>query len=216
MASRCHLFGLISLLLCSWFAYGQASSASTADWVVTVNTKVVDKCLDYPDSKLKPLIRSSVHLEQALLEPTQEDRELAKKVPSAAAVEEEPIPPTLYENIYSSHFRAVGLRRFKQMIIKPGTTGTIKISSSNITLAQEQANAAAITTVRLYLDLYLNKMPLRSILVPREMFDMFVQEMQRYGFRTASIMPGQISNALIMLSIRSEPAGRQQYMSYGM
>ena len=180
MASRCHLFRSAIVFAFVSFVGLQAAFAASADWVVTVNTKVVDKCLDYPGSKLKPLIRSSVHFEQSLLEPTQDDREIAKKVPSSAAVEEVAIPPTLYENIYSSHFRTVGMRRFKQMIIKPGTTGIIKITNTNITSPQEQANAAASTTVRLYLDLYLNKMPLRSVSVPREMFDLFVQEMQRY------------------------------------
>lgn len=178
---------------------------------MTIDTKVIEKCLAYPNSKLSPLIRASVSFEQALLEPTAEDKALATK----GAEPEILIPPTLYENQYFSHFRTVGLRRFKQLVIKPGTTGTIKIIASNSSLRQEEASAAASATVRLYLDLYLNKMPLRSVIVSRDQFDLFIQELQRYGFRSFNIVPGQMTNALVMLSIRSEPGGKQQYMSYG-
>ncbi len=205
--------GLLAFLLCTIFLAGQSASAGTADWVINLNTSVVDKCLDYPDSKLKPLIRSSIHFEQALLTQTQGEKELEKKKgnddPDVA------ITPTLYENQYSSHLRTVGLRRFKELIIKPGTTGTIRIATSNSSLRQEEANAAASATVRLFLDLYLNKMPLRSIIVSRDVFDAYIQELQRYGFRNFATVPGRMSNAIIMLSVRSEPAGRQQYMSYG-
>lgn len=190
------------------FLIGQQTPASTADWVVTIETKTVDNCLKYPDSKLQPLIRTSVHFEQALLEPTKEDAELLKR----GAEQEKAIPPTLYETLYSSHSRTVGLRRFKQMIIKPGSTGTIKVTSNN--LNRDEAAAAANASIRLFLDLYLNKMPLRSIVVPREIFDIYVQEIQRFGFRPVTIVPGEMMSALIMLSVRSDTGGRQQYLSY--
>lgn len=205
------LLGLLAAFSCAFFVLAQPIAAGTADWVVTIETRVVDKCLAYPNSKLSPLIRASVNFEQALLEQAAEDKELARK----GAEPEVAVPPTLYENQYFSHFRAVGLRRFKQLIIKPGSTGTIKIISSNSAFRQEEANAAASATVRLYLDLYLNKMPLRSVIVSKDVFEMFVQELQRYGFRSFNIVPGQMTNAVVMLSIRSEPAGKQQYMSYG-
>lgn len=211
MVLRTLLLSLSTTLLCALFFYDQPTYAGTADWVINLSTKVVDNCLDYPDSKLKPLIRSSIYFEQGLLEPGPEDKELAKK----GAEQEVAIPSTLYENQYSSHFRTIGLRRFKQLMIKPGSTGTIKISTSNSAFKQEEANAAANATCRLFLDLYLNKMPLRSIVVSRDIFDQYIQELQRYGFRTFTVVPGKINSLIFMLSIRSEPAGRQQYMSYG-
>ncbi len=209
MVLRNLLLCLFTFLICSAFLIGQPTTAGTADWVVTVNTKVIDHCLDYPDSKLTPLIRSSVYFEQALLESTPEDKEMEKR----GAEQEVAIPATLYEYQYSSHHRTVGMRRFKQLVIKPGTLGTIKITTSGA-LPQEEANAAANATVRLFLDLYLNKMPLRSVSVSRDCFDLYVQELQRYGFRNTNVVPGQFTVSLAMLNIRSEPAGRQLYMSY--
>jgi hypothetical protein len=187
-------------------------NAGTADWTVTISTSVVDRCLDYPDSKLQPLIRSSVHFQQELLEPSKEEKEMEKRGAEADIA----IPQTLYENQYSSHFRTIGMHRFKQLMIKPGTPGMIKVTTSNSRLRQEEANAAANTTLRLILDLYLNKMSLRSVLVPRDVFDLYVQELQRYGFRTANVVPGQTLSAVLPLSVRSEPAGRSIYLAYGM
>ncbi|MBA3858634.1 MAG: hypothetical protein C0507_17140 [Cyanobacteria bacterium PR.3.49] len=188
------------------------SLGRSADWVVTIKTNVVEKALNYPNSKLHPLIRTAVSFEQGLLEQTTVDKELAKK----GGEPDIDIPQTLYEYHYSSHFRTVGMRRFKELIIKPGSTGVIRVSTSRSNLAQEEANAAASATVRLYLDLYMNKMPLRSIVVQGEIFDQFLQEMQRYGFRTFVVVPGQMVPALAVLNIRSEPSGRQQYLSYGL
>jgi hypothetical protein len=205
------LLSFLAALSCAFFAPALPIAAGTTDWVVTIETRVIERCLAYPNSKLSPLIRAAVSFEQALLESAPEDKELIRK----GAEPDILIPPTLYENQYFSHFRTIGLRRFKQLVIKPGTTGTIKIISSNSASRQEEANAAASATVRLYLDLYLNKMPLRSVIVSKGMFDAFIQELQRYGFKSFNIVPGQMTNALVMLSIRSEPAGKQQYMSYG-
>ena len=158
-----------SIILCAVlllaFAWSQvnAAYAGTADWTVTINTSVVDHCLDYPDSKLKPLIKAAIHFQQELLEPSKEDKEMQK----LGAEPDIAIPPTLYENHYSSHFRAVGLHRFKQLMLKPATPGKIRITITNSDLRQEEVNAAANATLRLILDLYLNKMFLRSVVVPR-------------------------------------------------
>lgn len=204
------LFAVLTLVFV--WSHPHAAYAGTADWTVTINTSVVSHCLEYPNSKLKPLIRSAIHFQQELLEPSKEDKEMLK----LGAEPDIAIPPTLYENHYSSHFRAVGLHRFKQLMLKPATPGKIRITVSNSPLKQEEVNAAANATLRLILDLYLNKMFLRSVVVPRDIFDMYVQELQRYGFRTAIIVPGQSISALVPLSIRSEPAGKSVYLAYGM
>jgi hypothetical protein len=209
---RLVLPSIFIFVFCLTFLMGDSAEATTADWVLSINTKVIERCLNYPNSKLSPLVRSSIYFEQNVLEPSDVDKELVKRgaEPDAA------IPETLYEYLYSSHFRTIGMRRFKQLVIKPGTTGTIKVTTSNSSFKQEEINAAANATIRMYLDLYLNKMPLRSIVVPRDGFDLFIQELQRHGFRTFTVVPGQFNQSVATLSIRSEPASRQQYMNYGM
>lgn len=212
MLPRTILTSALSALLIISSALYQPSQGRSADWIISIKTNVVEKALNYPNSKLHPLIRTAVSFEQGLLEQTPVDKELAKK----GGEPDVDIPQTLYEYHYSSHYRTIGLRRFKELIIKPGSTGIIRVSTSRSDLLQEEANAAANATVRLYLDLYMNKMPLRSIVVQGEIFDQYLQEMQRYGFRNFVIVPGQMVPALAVLNIRSEPSGRQQYMSYGL
>jgi hypothetical protein len=207
---RYRMLRILALVLSVFFVLGDPAKAGTADWVVQIMTKVVEPCLNYPNSKLSPLIRSSIYFEQNVLDPSDVDRELQKRgaEPDAA------IPETLYEHLYYSHSRALGLRRYKQLVLKPGTTGTIRITTSSSS-NQEEISAAVNATIRIYLDLYLNKMPLRSIVVPKDSFDLFIQGMQKHGFRNFTAVPGQFSPSLATLSIRSEPAGRQQYMNYG-
>jgi len=209
---RSSLPPLLTLLFCLIFLIGDSARAGTADWLVTINTKVIEQCLNYPESKLSPLVRASVHFEQGVLETSDVDKELAKH----GAEQDIAIPETLYEYLYSSHLRTVGMRRFKQLVIKPGTVGTIKVTTSNSSYKHEEVNAAVNATVRMYLDLYLNKMPLRSIVVPKDSFDLFIGEMQRHGFRNFTVVPGQFTQNVATLSIRTEPASRQQYMTYGM
>lgn len=209
MRSLSALFRLfLALVACNFHA--APGLARSADWTVTIKTKVVEKCLDYPDSKLQPLIKTSVNFEQSLLADNEQEKEILKRggEPDIA------IPPTLYEDIFSSHYRTIGLKRYKHLVVKPGTPGTIKIETAS-SLPTEEANAAASATVRIFLDLYLSNVALRSVQVPRDVFDSYVQELKKFGFRSEQVIPGRMINALAMISIRSEPAGKSAYLSYG-
>lgn len=189
----------------------QSGLAAANDWVVTIKTSTLAKCLDYPDSTLKPVIRASVYFEQGLGELSEEEKEIQKR----GALPDEEITFTKYEDIFYSHLHPLGLKRYLALRLKEGTPGVIKIVPSSSASRQEEANAAANATVRLFINLYLRKAALRSILVPRDLFDLYVSELQRYGFRIENVVPGQFNRALVMISVRSEPAGRQYYMGYG-
>lgn len=185
--------------------------ASVSDWLVTIKTEVLSNCLDFPESKLKPVVRARVYFEQGLGEISDEEREIQKR----GASPDEEITSTKYEDIFYSHMHVLGLKRYLPLRLKEGTAGTIRIIPSNSLSKQEEANAAANTTVRLFLNLYLNKAALRCVFVPRDIFDTYVTELQRYGFRYENIVPGRVKSALLVLSVRSEPPGRSYYMSYG-
>lgn len=189
----------------------KTSLAAASDWVVTIRTSTLDKCLDYPGSKLKPVIKASVYFEQGLSELSAEEKELQK----LGAIPDEEITSTKFEDIFFSHMHPLGLKRYLPLRLKEGTPGIIKIVPSNSLSRHEEANAAANTTVRLFLNLYLHKAALRSISVPRDLYDPYVSELQRYGFRFENIVPGTMNRALVMISVRSDPPGRSTYMGYG-
>ncbi len=205
-------YSISTFLVCAAFLLSiHGSLAASNDWVVTIKTSTLEKCLDYPDSNLKPVVRASVYFEQGLGELSEEEKEIQKR----GAPPDEEVTFTKYEDIFYSHLHPLGLKRYLALRIKEGTPGIIKIIPSNSASRQEEANAAANATVRLFLNLYLNKTALRSILVPRDLFDPYVSELQRYGFRIENVVPGQFNRALVMISVRSEPAGRHYYMGYG-
>lgn len=188
------------------------ATSGTSDWTISITTKEIAKCLDYPDSKLQPLVRATIKFEQGLAPRSEEEQELAK----AGYITEEEVALSLYEDIYYSRSTPVGLRRYNKLGIRPGTPGTIKITLSDSRLRQEEAHAAANATVRIFLDAYLKKSALRTIFVPRDNFDLFVEGLQRYGFRRVSMTPGEPVSALVVVSVRSEPRGRVEYLGYGM
>lgn len=185
--------------------------ATSGDWVVTIKTEAITNCLDFPESKLNPVIRARVFLEQGLTELSEEEREMQKR----GAIPDEEISSTKFEDIFYSHLHVLGLKRYLPLRLKEGTPGIIRIAPSDSVAKHEEANAAANATVRLFLNLYLHKAALRCVFVPRDIFDTYVAELQRYGFRYETIAPGKIKSALLILSVKSEPAGRAYYMSYG-
>lgn len=188
------------------------ANSGTSDWTISISTKHVEKCLDYPDSKLKPLIRARVQFEQGVPKLSPEENVLAE----AGYITEKQVPDTVYEDIFYSQTRALGLHRYNELGIRPGTPGVIKITSiGEGHLRDEEAFAAANATARVFLDAALKKSALRSIFVPRDNFDLFTQGLQRYGFRPVTASMEAPISVSFMVSVQSQPAGRKLYLGYG-
>ncbi len=209
MLSRCLTItaSLFVLLLCLTLP----ASSGASDWVISISTKHIRSAFDYPDARLQPLIRATVKFEQGLERQSEDERKLAE----AGYITEEAIPSTLYEDIYYSRSIPVGLRRFNTLAIRPGTPGTVKVLIGDSQFRQEEAHAAANAAVRIFLDAYLKKSALRMIVVTKDDFDLFVDGMQRYGFRRVQLSTQSLISAPIVVSVRSEPVGRAEYLSYG-
>lgn len=206
------VFVLVSFVQATLFQ--QPACGADNEWILTINTKTLDKCLDYPDSKLKPIIKSSVKFEQSAPE---KDPDF-KDAPDETDEQDQPItaiPQTAYEDLFYSKGQILGLKRYNQLRVRPGTPGFIRVAAGASINRMDEASAAANTVVRMFFDLYKQKAPLRYVLVSRDFFDTVVMELQRYGFRPASVVPGQPVMALVMMHLRSEPPGRTQDMSYG-
>jgi len=203
---------VLAFILCLLGMSSRPASSSAKDWIVSITTKEVKKCLDYHDSKLQPLIRARVNFEQGYEEGDDDEKALAKE----GYIDASEIPDTVYEDIFYSNAMPLGLKRYKDLGIRPGTPGTIKIHISETGARQDEANAAANATVRIFLDAYRKKSALKTIIVPKDNFDLFLQGMQRYNFRQLKISADQPVMALVVMSVRSDPAGRVTYLGYGM
>jgi hypothetical protein len=168
--------------------------AIAGDWTIDINTKLLDRVMRYPNSRLHPVIKASIYFKQ----PTRDEH----------------VEPTIYEDIYYSRGRVIGLRRHNPLHIRSGTIGVIHVSGSSSDLRNDEACAAANAIVKLYLDLYLRKAALRFVVVSREFFDMVLQGLERYGFRPAFATPEQGVYALVMVHVTSDPPGRTQDLMY--
>lgn len=184
---------IVTLVL--FVSLAPAAWSFPGEWTVVIDTKLLDRCLRYPGSRLAPIIKASINFKQ----PTRE----------------ETAQPTIYEDVYYSHCHVIGLRRHHALDIRPGTQGVIYVSGSSSNLRAEEACAAANALVRVFLDLYVKKAPLRFVIVSREFFDMLIAGLQRYGFRPAIVSADQPVIALVMLHIKSDPPGRTQDLLYG-
>ncbi len=171
----------------------------------------MDRTLDFPEAKLQPLIKATIKFEQGLEQQSEDERKLAE----AGYITEEAVPPSLYEDIYYSRSIPVGLRRFNSLAIRPGTPGSIRVLIGDSRFRQEEAHAAANASVRIFLDAFLKKSALRTIVVSKDNFDLFVEGLQRYGFRKVQISTESPLSALIVVSVRSESHSRVEYLAYG-
>ena len=200
------------LLLAALLIGAPPVNSGTSDWTISISTKHVEKCLDYPDSKLQPLIRARVQFEQGVQKLSPEENVLAE----AGYISEKQVPETVYEDIFYAQTRALGLHRYNELGIRPGTPGVIKITSiGEGHLRDQEAFAAANATARVILDAALKKSALRSIFVPRDNFDLYTQGLQRYGFRPVTVSMEAPIPVSFMVSVQSDPPGRKLYLGYG-
>ena len=121
----------------------------------------------------------------------------------------------MYEEIYYVHSQAIGLHRYKELGIRPGTPGQIKITIGAGAHRDEEANAAANATARIFLDAALKQSALKSIFIPRDDFDLYLNGLQRYGFRPLTTEPGSFTRASLVINVLSNPPGRMQVLGYG-
>jgi hypothetical protein len=200
------------LVLAALLIGAPPASSGSSDWTISISTKHIEKCLDYPDSKLQPLIRARVQFEQGVPKLSQEENVLAE----AGYISEKQVPETVYEDIFYAQTRALGLHRYNELGIRPGTPGVIKITSvGEGHLRDQEAFAAANATARVILDAALKKSALRSIFVPRDNFDLYTQGLQRYGFRPVTVSMEAPIPVSFMVSVQSDPPGRKLYLGYG-
>jgi hypothetical protein len=203
---------LLAVCICLVLLSAKPASSGSQDWVISITTQEMKKCLEYPESKLTPLVKATVKFEQGY-DPGDEDEQLLAKEGYIDAGE---VKSTVYEDIFYSHSAPIGLKRYSKLGIRPGTPGTIKIKIGETSARQEEAHAAANASVRIFMDAYMRKSALRTIIVPKIDFDLFIEGMQRYGFRPVQMSMDKPVSALVIVSVRSEPAGREQHLGYGM
>jgi hypothetical protein len=164
-----------------------AAMAGSNDWTVVVSAKRQDQFLNYPGSKLAPVIKTPVEYDQA-----------GQHV--------------YYEDLYYSQGQPIGLRQYHALDIQPGSAGVIRIK--NLGQVADEGSAAANAAIRTYLDLFLHRTLVLYISVSKDAFDNLLQGMERYGFRRFEIQPEKPVFAVTVLRVVSDPPGRSENLLY--
>ncbi|MFN8552703.1 MAG: hypothetical protein U0103_14625 [Candidatus Obscuribacterales bacterium] len=199
----CFLAVLLGLcLVCT----GSSALNVPLPWTVTIGTHQLKECLDFPNSKVQPFIKTSVYFEQPM--------EHVDSVDDGNDDSHESKAKTHYEDIYFGGLRLLGLRRASQLQVEPGAAGVVKIERFEAGVRTEEAAAASRTIARIYLDLYLRRASLKYVEVALEDFDLLISELNRYGFRPSYIVPERPVTAMFLLNVRSETGGKTETLVY--
>lgn len=166
---RSPLLVLLMLLLCTQACFGNSLDDQWKPWLVVVTPKRYPRYLDYPGSKVRPIVM----IEITFAQPDTDDL-------------------YSYEDLLYVREQAVGCRRWNHLDITPGTAGIVQVQK----VERDQFYAVTNALERVCLDLCLGKCMTKYIKVPLESFDGIVNELSRSGFHDPS-QGGHISFRLV-------------------
>lgn len=184
---KAKLSALCLMASCAALLASPAAKAGHNDWTVTVSAKRQDQFLNYLGSELAPVIKTPIEYDQA-----------GKHV--------------YYQDLYYSHCHPIGLRQYHALDIQPGTSGVIRVKK--LSSVSDEGCAAANAVVRTYLDLFLSRILVLYISVPKDAFDNLLQGMEQYGFRRFEIQPEKPVFAVTVVRLVSDPPGRDENLLY--
>jgi hypothetical protein len=165
------------------------------DFVITVKTKVLRGHLDYAGSTLSPVTQMSVTYWQT-----------GRLDPSLAS------EAVYYEEFWYHNCDAIGLQRYNAFKVNPNGQGIIRFIASPET--SRSACAMANAASRLFLDIEFNRCSLAMIFVPADTVSDVADAFAKLNFFPFSPQAGAGVNAMIGLSLSSEPLGEKRYFYY--
>jgi len=203
--TRMTLFVVLSLAVCfsQLFVSGNAVADDTdfpaierrfimgADWVLSLNTTVLDHMLDYPSSLIHPITQIRV---------TYFTRDQRTQTWSKGQK---------YEDLWFSSGRPIGSRRYAQLPFANGSYGVIYVVRNKD--CYNQTKALDDTILRLYLDLMRVSCVISSVVMPLEICDNAASDLGGFNFYHATIITAGRS---ILLHFQSSPIKFDQYFVY--
>ena len=165
------------------------------DFVITVQTQVLQNYMAYQGSTLNPITQLSI----SYRETTRLNKNRVSKT-------------VQYEDLWYHDCKAIGCRRYNVFQVEPGEQGAIRFVPSQDTTAAGCAIANA--TTRLLLDIGLNQSALAAVFVPADAVGSVTSAFEQFNFHPFTPSPDHGIKGAMSLFISSEPAGTKQYMYY--
>lgn len=167
------------------------------DWTIYVGLSPMDKYLKYRGSEMTPVMRIPIEYRYS------PNRNFRKSYP---------LERQKYEEIWYHDGKAVGLKRYTQLMLSSDEQGALYITPNpkNGENIRELTNAM----VRLVLDIYARRTILATIVVPQEYFENFAGELAQYNFfKLTVVYPGGPGNNM-SIHLVSQPQGTERYFYY--
>lgn len=162
-----------------------------SDWLLTLNTTVLDRMLDYPSSLMHPITQIRV------IYFTRDSRTNSWS------------KGRFYEDLWFSSGRPIGSRRYARLPFENGSYGAIYTVRTKD--CGNQTKAIDDCVLRLFLDLSRAQCVISSVILPLEICDNAASDLGTFNFYPATLVT---AGRCILLHFQSSPIGFDKYYYY--
>ncbi|HEY9786687.1 MAG TPA: hypothetical protein V6D17_14895, partial [Candidatus Obscuribacterales bacterium] len=164
------------------------------DWIIQVQTEPLANFLDFPGSRLRPMVKAKVTYRKA----------------DATSAQ-----PIAYEDLFYHYWNALGMRRYRSLALGTGDQVAIRVSHKNNRASNAETSAAANAILRVFVDAYLKGNSVANIIVPAESMPQIIDELSKARFYPGQPpAPDEPVYSSIVLRLESNPPGNVQLMYY--
>ncbi|MBX9668088.1 MAG: hypothetical protein K2X93_10740 [Candidatus Obscuribacterales bacterium] len=162
------------------------------DWTIEINTAKLDRHFEYEGSTLRPVSKADVTYYRV----NHEDEK------------------TNYEELWFHNGKALGLERKNKLEMEEGDGVAIKVVHKTSTPDAEELKAAADAISLLYLDAYLNRNLVVSVIVKDSTFNDILGCMQDQQWQVLPDQTDVAIDAQVILYLQSESAEQKKTLKY--
>ncbi len=162
------------------------------DWTIEIKTAKLDRHFEYEGSTLRPVSKADIVYYRV-------NNEDEKKN---------------YEEVWFHNGKALGLERKEKFEMDEGDGVAIKVVHNSVSPDEEELKAAADAISLIYLDAYLNRNPVVSVIVKDSSFGDILNYLQDQEWQ---ILPDETDVAIdaqVLLYIQSESAEQKKTLKY--
>ncbi len=162
------------------------------DWTVEIKTEKLERQFEYQGSTLKPVSRANIRYYPMSDEDNKVD----------------------YEDVWFHNGKALGLERKHKFELEEGEGVAIKVLHKTESPEQEEIKAAADAISLIYLDSYLHKNPVVTVIVKNPVFHDISNALQDQQWQPLPDVSDQALDAQVILYLQSEDGSSKQTFKY--
>ncbi len=162
------------------------------DWTVEVKTEKMERHFEYEGSTLKPVSRANIRYYPMADEDNKID----------------------YEDIWFHNGKALGLERKHKFELNEGDGIAIKVSHKTDSPDAEEIKAAADAISLVYLDSYLHRNPIVTVIVKNPVFHDISNALQEQHWEILPEVTDTALDAQVIMHLQSEDGETKQTFKY--